>query len=81
MKVKTKTAAPGGTLFDGDWIEGTWCFDCLDIGEAEGWITGQQRALTLVQPYSKVVLQEAVKADCEFLAKSNIMDYSWVPLS
>lgn len=21
-KVKTKTAAPGGTLFDGDWIEG-----------------------------------------------------------
>ena len=37
---------------------------------------GQQRALTLVQPHSKVVLQEAIKADCEFLAKSNIMDYS-----
>jgi 1-phosphatidylinositol-3-phosphate 5-kinase len=42
------------------------------------WIEGQQRALTLVQPYSKVVLQEAIKADCEFLAKSNIMDYSCV---
>ncbi|RPD53925.1 hypothetical protein L226DRAFT_538834 [Lentinus tigrinus ALCF2SS1-7] len=40
------------------------------------WIEGQQRALTLVQPHSKVVLQEAIKADCEFLAKSNIMDYS-----
>ncbi|THG96523.1 hypothetical protein EW026_g5325 [Hermanssonia centrifuga] len=40
------------------------------------WIEGQQRALTLVQPHSKVVLQEAIKADSEFLAKSNIMDYS-----
>ena len=41
---------------------------------------GQQRALTLVRPHSKVVLQEAIKADCEFLAKSNIMDYSCVLL-
>ncbi|KAH9895675.1 hypothetical protein C8Q73DRAFT_644565 [Cubamyces lactineus] len=40
------------------------------------WIEGQQRALTLVRPHSKVVLQEAIKADCDFLAKSNIMDYS-----
>ncbi|KAI1793644.1 hypothetical protein LXA43DRAFT_999787 [Ganoderma leucocontextum] len=40
------------------------------------WIEGQQRALTLVRTHSKVVLQEAIKADCEFLARSNIMDYS-----
>ncbi|EMD31168.1 hypothetical protein CERSUDRAFT_89288 [Gelatoporia subvermispora B] len=40
------------------------------------WIEGQQRALTLVRPYSKVVFQEAIKADCDFLARSNIMDYS-----
>ncbi|KAH9847776.1 hypothetical protein C2E23DRAFT_847419 [Lenzites betulinus] len=40
------------------------------------WIEGQQRALTLVRPHSKVILQDAVLADCEFLAKSNIMDYS-----
>ncbi|TBU43722.1 hypothetical protein BD309DRAFT_959936 [Dichomitus squalens] len=40
------------------------------------WIEGQQRALTLVRLHSKVVLQEAIKADCDFLAKSNIMDYS-----
>ncbi len=40
------------------------------------WIEGQQRGLTLVRPHSKVVLQEAIRADCEFLAKSNIMDYS-----
>ncbi|KAI0773107.1 hypothetical protein BD413DRAFT_539189 [Trametes elegans] len=40
------------------------------------WIEGQQRALTLVRPHSKVILQEAVKADCDFLARSNIMDYS-----
>ncbi|KDQ52492.1 hypothetical protein JAAARDRAFT_184041 [Jaapia argillacea MUCL 33604] len=40
------------------------------------WIEGQQRALILVQPYSKVVLQEAIKHDSEFLSKSNIMDYS-----
>ncbi|KAI0631410.1 hypothetical protein C8Q77DRAFT_1218908 [Trametes polyzona] len=40
------------------------------------WIEGQQRTLTLVRPHSKVILQEAVTADCEFLARSNIMDYS-----
>ncbi|KAI0260351.1 hypothetical protein BC834DRAFT_973492 [Gloeopeniophorella convolvens] len=40
------------------------------------WIEGQQRALTLVNPVSKVILQEAVRADCDFLAHSNIMDYS-----
>ncbi|KAI0795874.1 hypothetical protein C8Q75DRAFT_744203 [Abortiporus biennis] len=40
------------------------------------WIEGQQRALTLLRPHSKVVLDEAIKADCEYLAKSNIMDYS-----
>ncbi|KAI0824412.1 hypothetical protein BC628DRAFT_1379436 [Trametes gibbosa] len=40
------------------------------------WIEGQQRALTLVRPHSKVVLQGAIMADCEFLARSNIMDYS-----
>lgn len=40
------------------------------------WIEGQQRTLTLVHPHSKVVLQEAIKSDAEYLAKSNIMDYS-----
>ncbi|KAJ6550877.1 hypothetical protein DFH09DRAFT_1319739 [Mycena vulgaris] len=40
------------------------------------WIEGQQRTLTLVRPHSKAVLREAIKSDAEFLAKSNIMDYS-----
>ncbi|KAI9060832.1 hypothetical protein FKP32DRAFT_1632308 [Trametes sanguinea] len=40
------------------------------------WIEGQQKALTLVRPHSKVILHEAIKADCDFLARSNIMDYS-----
>ncbi|KAF8213990.1 hypothetical protein K438DRAFT_1660635 [Mycena galopus ATCC 62051] len=40
------------------------------------WIEGQQRTLTLVRPHSKAVLHEAIKSDAEFLAKSNIMDYS-----
>ncbi|KAI0071370.1 hypothetical protein K474DRAFT_1669074 [Panus rudis PR-1116 ss-1] len=40
------------------------------------WIEGQQKALTLIYPHSKVVLDEAIRADCDFLAKSNIMDYS-----
>ncbi|KAJ3508125.1 hypothetical protein NLJ89_g5924 [Agrocybe chaxingu] len=40
------------------------------------WIEGQQRTLTLVHPYSKVILRDAIKTDAEFLAKSNIMDYS-----
>ncbi|KAH8105226.1 hypothetical protein BXZ70DRAFT_919923 [Cristinia sonorae] len=40
------------------------------------WIEGQQRALTLVHPHSKAILTEAIRSDCEFLARSNIMDYS-----
>lgn len=41
-------------------------------------IQGQQRTLTLIKPHSKAVLQEALRSDAEFLAKSNIMDYSCV---
>ena len=41
------------------------------------WIEGQQRALTLVNPISKAIFQEATKADCDFLSRSNIMDYSY----
>ncbi|KAH0580710.1 hypothetical protein H2248_002196 [Termitomyces sp. 'cryptogamus'] len=40
------------------------------------WIEGQQRALILVRPHSKQVLRAAIKSDADFLAKSNIMDYS-----
>lgn len=40
------------------------------------WIEGQQRTLTLLKPHSKAVLREAIRADADFLAKSNIMDYS-----
>ncbi|TFY60913.1 hypothetical protein EVJ58_g4840 [Rhodofomes roseus] len=40
------------------------------------WIEDQRRTLTLVHPHSKVLFQEAVKADCDFLARTNIMDYS-----
>ncbi|KAF8196935.1 hypothetical protein BJ912DRAFT_954157 [Pholiota molesta] len=40
------------------------------------WIEGQQRTLTLVRPHSKVILRDAIKNDAEFLARSNIMDYS-----
>ncbi|KAL0570221.1 hypothetical protein V5O48_011743 [Marasmius crinis-equi] len=40
------------------------------------WIEGQQQTLTLVRPHSKLVLREAIRNDAEFLAKSNIMDYS-----
>ncbi|CAL1702515.1 unnamed protein product [Somion occarium] len=40
------------------------------------WIEGQQKALTLLHPHSKIILDEAVHLDSDFLAKSNIMDYS-----
>jgi 1-phosphatidylinositol-3-phosphate 5-kinase len=39
------------------------------------WIEGQQRALTLVNPVSKAILREATRADCDFLLRSNVMDY------
>jgi 1-phosphatidylinositol-3-phosphate 5-kinase len=32
----------------------------------------------LVHPHSKNVLREAIKSDADFLARSNIMDYSYV---
>jgi 1-phosphatidylinositol-3-phosphate 5-kinase len=35
----------------------------------------------LVPPHSKVVLSEAVRNDCNFLSKNNIMDYSYVQSS
>lgn len=42
------------------------------------WSIGQQKALTLLHPHSKIILDEAVHLDSDFLAKSNIMDYSCV---
>jgi 1-phosphatidylinositol-3-phosphate 5-kinase len=33
--------------------------------------------VTLINAVSKAILQEATKADCYFLSKSNIMDYSY----
>ncbi|KAF8584543.1 hypothetical protein K439DRAFT_1633470 [Ramaria rubella] len=40
------------------------------------WIEGQQRAPLLIHSNCGYILQEAIKADADFLAKSNIMDYS-----
>ncbi|KAG6914163.1 hypothetical protein DXG01_002001 [Tephrocybe rancida] len=40
------------------------------------WIEGQQKALMLVRPHSKQVLRAAIRSDADFLARSNIMDYS-----
>jgi 1-phosphatidylinositol-3-phosphate 5-kinase len=65
--IKGRKVKPGGKG------KGTTQFD----GE---WIEGASRALLLVRPHSKLILQEAVKCDAEFLAKSNIMDYSYVHL-
>jgi 1-phosphatidylinositol-3-phosphate 5-kinase len=66
------------TLFDGEWIEGGRFLFFFKGNGADYFIflPGQQRTLTLVRPHSKVVLREAIKSDAEFLAKSNIMDYS-----
>ncbi|CAE6434585.1 unnamed protein product [Rhizoctonia solani] len=60
--IKGRKVKPGGK-------SGATLFD----GE---WMEGASRALLLVRPHSKLVLQEAVKYDAEFLAKANIMDYS-----
>ncbi|EGN97566.1 hypothetical protein SERLA73DRAFT_161549 [Serpula lacrymans var. lacrymans S7.3] len=40
------------------------------------WVEDQQRSMLLIRPHSKYVIREAIKNDAEFLAKSNIMDYS-----
>ncbi|CCO33233.1 1-phosphatidylinositol-3-phosphate 5-kinase [Rhizoctonia solani AG-1 IB] len=60
--IKGRKVKPGGK-------SGATLFD----GE---WMEGASRALLLVRPHSKLILQEAVKYDAEFLAKANIMDYS-----
>ena len=76
-KVKTSSK----TLFDSEWIEGEFrCFSCTFLAFFIDRMSsaGQQRALTLVNPISKTIFQEAVRADCDFLARSNIMDYSSV---
>ncbi|KAG6810670.1 hypothetical protein H0H92_010818 [Tricholoma furcatifolium] len=40
------------------------------------WIEGQQKTLMLLRPHSKQVLHMAIRSDADFLARSNIMDYS-----
>ncbi|KAF7313499.1 hypothetical protein HMN09_00505800 [Mycena chlorophos] len=71
--------------FDLKGIQGRRVKDKSRAGTSEGttktlfdgeWIEGQQRTLTLIHPHSKVVLHEAIRSDAEFLARSNIMDYS-----
>jgi 1-phosphatidylinositol-3-phosphate 5-kinase len=75
---RVKAAATGGpapkTLFDGEWIEGMlFPHECSSCSYS---LVGQQQALTLVRPHSKVVIREAIRSDADFLARSNIMDYS-----
>ncbi|KAG6899412.1 hypothetical protein C0995_006024, partial [Termitomyces sp. Mi166 len=40
------------------------------------WIEEQQKAIMLVRPHAQHVLRAAIRSDADFLAKSNIMDYS-----
>jgi len=40
------------------------------------WVEGQKRNPTLINISSNAVLQQAIRADAEFLAKNLIMDYS-----
>jgi 1-phosphatidylinositol-3-phosphate 5-kinase len=68
------------TLFDGEWIEGKRSPMDMRLTKLTTYAIGQQRAPLLIQPHSKHILQEAIKADADFLAKSNIMDYSSVTL-
>ena len=76
-RIKDRSGSHSKTLFDGEWIEGMSIAYNPPTSNSHD-VVGQQRALTLVRTHSKVVLQEAIKADCEFLARSNIMDYSYV---
>jgi 1-phosphatidylinositol-3-phosphate 5-kinase len=76
---RVKAAATGGpspkTLFDGEWVEGMlFSRECSSCSHS---VVGQQQALTLVRPHSKVVIQEeALWSEADFLVKSNVMDYS-----
>jgi 1-phosphatidylinositol-3-phosphate 5-kinase len=86
-KVKANPSVNGTqsskTLFDGEWIEGVFLLfvvGLLGIQNTYWTLLGQQRTLMLVRPHSKVVLREAIKADSDYLSKSNIMDYSCVYL-
>ncbi|CAK5277872.1 unnamed protein product, partial [Mycena citricolor] len=61
--IQGRKAKPGSgtkTLFDGDWIA------------AQRHTT----APTLIPPHAQHTLREALRADTEFLARNNIMDYS-----
>ncbi|KAF5349966.1 hypothetical protein D9756_009237 [Leucocoprinus leucothites] len=69
-KVKTKQGGGGGGSGSGGGVKSS---RTLFDGE---WIEGQQRMLVLLQPHSKAILREALRNDADFLAKSNIMDYS-----
>lgn len=42
--------------------------------------SGQKKALILLHPHSKTVLEEGISGDAEFLSSANIMDYSCVDI-
>jgi 1-phosphatidylinositol-3-phosphate 5-kinase len=65
------------TLMDSDWIEGMSPVRPFRSASQYTPNPGQQKALLLLQPHSRTILQEAVKEDANFLSKSNIMDYSY----
>jgi 1-phosphatidylinositol-3-phosphate 5-kinase len=78
-KVKANANPSGSkTLFDGEWIEGKFDPYLVSFDRYHVVRVGQQRALTLLHPHSKLVLQEAIKSDAEYLSRGNIMDYSQV---
>jgi hypothetical protein len=58
-------------LFDEEWMESEldrWAF----AGDPLMCSTGEQGGLTFVCPHSKVVLEESIRNDTDFLAKSNV---------
>lgn len=76
---KTKNI-DSSTLFDLEWIQGEFS-TCTSILYHQLILSKDQlQSPIYIQPRSKHVLWEAIKADSEFLANNNIMDYSSVHL-
>lgn len=75
-KVKGPTSQ---TLFDGEWIESEFLLLAVLFAReaADDRCSGQQQLLTFIRPHSSFVLREALRGDADFLARSNIMDYSY----
>lgn len=76
-RVKAKGESRDKTFYDSEWIEGKRFVSSTYMRVSFSYNpSAQQQGPLLLHGHSGHILREGLRADAEFLAKSNITDYS-----